>query len=69
MKENKPKKQSLIEKIGHKIPDPTIIFMILFAVTMVITIFLGGKEFSTLAKDGSTITYQIKNMFEAENMR
>ena len=68
-KQLKQKKQSLIEKIGHKIPDPTIIFMILFAVTMVITLFLGGKEFSTLAKDGSTITYQIKNMFEAENMR
>ena len=43
--------------------------MILFAVTMVLTYFLGGKEFTTLAKDGSTITYQIKNMFEAENLR
>lgn len=63
------KRRSLIEKIGHKIPDPTIIFMILFAVTMIITLFLGGKEFSTLAKDGGTVTYQIKNMFEAENMR
>lgn len=62
-------KTSLIERIGRKIPDPTIIFMILFAVTMVITLFLGGKEFSTLAKDGGTITYQIKNMFDAENIR
>lgn len=69
IKDKKVKKPSLIERIGHKIPDPTIIFMILMAVTMVISFFLGGKEFSTLAKDGSTITYQIKNMFEAENMR
>lgn len=68
-KSTKPKKQSLIEKIGHKIPDPTIIFMILFGVTMILTAFLGGKEFSTLAKDGGTVTYQIKNMFTAENMR
>ena len=68
-KSKKQKRPSLIERIGHKIPDPTIIFMILFAVTMVITLFLGGKEFSTLGQDGGTITYQIKNMFEPENMR
>ena len=67
--EKKRQKKSLIETIGKKIPDPVIIFMGLFAITMVLTYFLGGKEFSTLAKDGSTITYQIKNMFEAENMR
>ncbi len=65
----KGKKQSLIERIGHKIPDPTIIFMILFALTMGMTLLLGGKEFSTVAADGGTVTYQIKNMFEAENMR
>lgn len=68
-KSTKPKRQSLIEKIGHKIPDPTIIFMILFGVTMILTAILGGKEFSTLAQDGGTVTYQIKNMFTAENMR
>lgn len=67
--EKKRQKKSLIETIGRKIPDPTIIFMMLFAITMVLTYFLGGKEFSTIAQDGSTITYQIKNMFEAENMR
>ncbi len=67
--EKKRQKKSFIETIGRKIPDPTIIFMILFAITMVLTYFLGGKEFSTVAQDGSTITYQIKNMFEAENMR
>ena len=68
-KKMKKQRKSLIETIGRKIPDPTIIFMLLFAITMVLTYFLGGKEFTTLAKDGSTITYHIKNMFEAENMR
>ena len=68
MKKRKDK-TSMIERIGKKIPDPVIIFMILFAITMVATYFLGGKEFSTLAKDGSTITYKIKNMFETENVR
>ena len=62
-------KASLIERIGKKIPDPVVIFVILFAITMVATYFLGGKEFSTLAQDGSTITYKIKNMFEVENVR
>ncbi len=62
-------RQSLIEKIGKKIPDPTIIFIGLYAITMLITLVLGGKEFSTVAGDGSTITYQIKNMFDAENIR
>ena len=68
-KKMKKQRKSLIETIGRKIPDPTIIFMLLFAITMVLTYFLGGKEFTTLAKDGSTITYHIKNMFKAENMR
>ena len=68
MKEHKNKK-SLIERIGKKIPDPTIIFIALYAITMVITLFLGGKTFSTLGADGGEITYQIKNMFEGENIR
>lgn len=63
------KKESFIEKVGKRIPDPTIIFMALFAITMVATALMGGMEFSTLASDGGTITYEIKNMFQAENFR
>ncbi|PHV69828.1 aminobenzoyl-glutamate transporter [Sporanaerobium hydrogeniformans] len=63
------KKPSIIEKIGKKIPDPVIIFMILYAVTLIITLFLGEMTFSMVAKDGSMITYEIKNMFTAENIR
>ncbi len=69
MKGKDKSKQSLIERIGKKIPDPVIIFMGLYVITMLITLALGGKEFSTLAADGSTISYQIKNMFSAENIR
>ncbi len=64
-----PKKVSLVERIGAKIPDPVVIFVFLFAVVMIITAFLGGKTFSTLADDGSTITYEIKNMFTTTNIR
>ena len=37
--EKKRQKKSLIETIGKKIPDPVIIFMGLFAITMVLTYF------------------------------
>ena len=67
-KEDK-KKLSFIEKVGKNIPDPVIIFACLFAITMVATIFMGGMQFETLAGDGSTIVYEIKNMFSAENFR
>ena len=69
MKNKDNNKQSLIEKIGKKIPDPTIIFIALYAITMIITLLLGGKTFTTLGGDGGTITYEIKNMFTSENIR
>ena len=65
----KENKKSLIESIGKKIPDPVIIFVILYAITMLFTFVLGGKEFSTVAADGGTITYEIKNMFTTENIQ
>ena len=63
------KKMSFIEKVGKKIPDPVIIFVWLFAITMIATIFMGGMKFETLGADGGTISYEIKNMFKAENFR
>ena len=50
---------SFIEKVGKKIPDPVIIFMILYAIVMIVSIFMGGMEFETLAADGGTISYEI----------
>ncbi|MGL4108459.1 AbgT family transporter [Clostridium sp. LP20] len=63
------KKMSFIERVGKKIPDPVIIFIFLFAITMIATIFMGGMKFETLGADGGTISYEIKNMFAAENFR
>lgn len=65
----KKNKNSLIESIGKKIPDPVIIFIGLYVITMLLTIILGGKTFSTLSGDGSTVSYEIKNMFRSENIR
>ncbi|MGL4344963.1 MAG: AbgT family transporter [Cellulosilyticaceae bacterium] len=69
MKKADKNKTSLVERIGKKIPDPVIIFMGLYAITMVLTLVLGGKTFETLAADGGTITYQIQNMFTNENIQ
>ena len=69
MKEKKKSSTSLIEKIGKKIPDPVIIFMGLYVITMILTLVMGGKTFETMSADGSTIVHEIKNMFEAENIQ
>ena len=70
-KNNSPevKKISLIERIGSKIPDPVIIFIGLFIIVMLLTAFLGGKEFYTKGADGTLTANNIKNMFTTENIR
>lgn len=67
--QNKKEKVSIIEKIGHKIPDPVIIFIFLYILLFIITGFAGGTTFETLGKDGSNVVYEIKNMFTSENIR
>ena len=62
-------KSSLIERIGSKIPDPVLIFIGLYLIVVILSGIFGGHTFETLGKDGSTITYQIKNMFTSENIR
>ncbi|MBU3812551.1 MAG: AbgT family transporter [Candidatus Niameybacter stercoravium] len=69
MKEKKKSSTSLIEKIGKKIPDPVIIFIGLYVITMILTLVMGGKTFETMSADGGTIVHEIKNMFEAENIQ
>lgn len=69
MKEKKKSSTSLIEKIGKKIPDPVIIFMGLYVITMILTLVMGGKTFEIMSADGGTIVHEIKNMFEAENIQ
>lgn len=69
MSKKENKRASFIERAGKKIPDPVIIFAFLFALTMILTIFMGGMSFETLSGDGTTIFYEVKNMFKAENFR
>ncbi|MBE5962998.1 MAG: AbgT family transporter [Lachnospiraceae bacterium] len=65
---NTVKKPSFIEKVGSKIPDPVIIFIGLYVLVMVLTAIFGGTSFETVGKDGSSVPYEIKNMFTTENI-
>ncbi len=58
------KANKLLEKIGAKIPDPVIIFIILYVLLLFTTAVFGGSSFSIDADE-----YTIKNMFTTENIR
>jgi len=58
-----------IERAGKKIPDPVIIFMFLFAFSLVITGLMDGVSFETIGKGGEAVEFSIKNMLAAENFR
>jgi aminobenzoyl-glutamate transport protein len=60
---------SFIEKIGHKIPDPVIIFASLYLIVLIISAIFGGKSFETIGANGQTVQYTLKNMFTTENIR
>lgn len=59
----------IIEKLGGKIPDPVIIFIILYVIIITLTAIFGGRGFSMTSADGSSVTYEIKNMLTGENIR
>lgn len=63
------KNKSFIEKIGKKIPDPAIIFIFLYVILLIATLFMGGMSFETLNADGTTAMHQVENMFASENIR
>ncbi|WP_239502645.1 AbgT family transporter [Vibrio astriarenae] len=58
-----------IERAGKKIPDPVIIFMFLFAFSIVLTAMIGGLQFEALGADGGMIQYSIKSMTDTESVR
>lgn len=66
---NLKKQTGIIEKLGEKIPDPVIIFMMLYVIVIALTAIFGGKGFSMTSPDGSSVTYEIKNMLTGENIR
>ncbi|WP_305768267.1 AbgT family transporter [Candidatus Epulonipiscium viviparus] len=69
MRKKDGKKSSVVEMIGKRIPDPVIIFIILYVVTFLLSVFWGGLTFGESVVGGETIKYSINNMAEAENVR
>ena len=60
---------TFIERVGHKIPDPVLIFIALYVLVLLLTGIFGGSTFSTVGANGTATEYTIKNMFSAENIR
>ncbi len=60
---------AFIERAGKKIPDPVIIFMFLFTLSLLLTGLIGGLQFETTGADGGAVTHTIKNMLATENVR
>lgn len=58
-----------IERVGHKIPDPVLIFMVLWPLTFVIGGLMGGHRFTTQGAGGQPVEQTIKPLFEAEQVR
>lgn len=48
----KKDKIGIIEKLGQKIPDPVIIFILLYILVLVVTGIFGGNTFSMTSADG-----------------
>lgn len=69
MKHKGKSDMSLMERIGKRIPDPVIIFIGLYALTMLLTLIMGGTTFETVGADGKGVVHEIKNMFTNENIK
>jgi aminobenzoyl-glutamate transport protein len=58
-----------VERVGHKIPDPIIIFMAFYPIAFIATVFLGGHTFETAGAGGEPVSYQILPMYQSEHVR
>ena len=65
----KEKGLSFIERLGRAVPDPVIIFVILYIIVLAVSAIWGGAEFSMTGADGSSVVYSIENMLTAANIR
>jgi aminobenzoyl-glutamate transport protein len=58
-----------VERAGHKIPDPVIIFMAFYPLAFLVTVFMGGHTFETVGAGGEPVSYEILPMYQAEHVR
>ena len=60
---------AFIERAGHRIPDPVIIFMTFYPAAFLLTVFMSGYSFETVGAGGEAVQHQINGMHQAEHMR
>ncbi|NKI35565.1 AbgT family transporter [Wenzhouxiangella sp. XN79A] len=60
---------SFVERVGHRIPDPVIIFMAFYPAAFLLTVLMGGHSFETLGAGGEPVEYSILPMHHAEHVR
>ena len=58
-----------VERVGHKIPDPVIIFMAFYPIAFIATVLLGGHTFEIIGAGGEPMSYRILPMYESEHVR
>jgi aminobenzoyl-glutamate transport protein len=60
---------NFVERAGHKIPDPVLIFMAFYPLAFLVTVLMGGHTFATAGAGGEPVTHQILPMYQAEHLR
>jgi aminobenzoyl-glutamate transport protein len=58
-----------IERVGHKIPDPVLLFAGMYVLTFLAATVLGDHTFSTPGQAGAMIVQSIKPVYEVEHVR
>jgi aminobenzoyl-glutamate transport protein len=70
----KKAEKSLFERIASKIPDPIVLFLMMYVVLFVVTVFAGGMSFSFPGVDSASgerieVVRHIRNMAEVANVQ
>jgi aminobenzoyl-glutamate transport protein len=72
MTETSPKPRGVIatiERWGHRIPDPVLIFIAFWVITYLLALLLAGHTFETTGAGGNSVAQSIKPMYAAEHVR
>lgn len=60
---------AFVERVGRRIPDPVVIFMSLYPITLITAILMGGHAFETIGAGGQPVAQAIKPMADAQHVR
>ncbi len=60
--------RSVFERVGLAIPDPVVIFIVLYILSTVISSFLAGTSFSAPSASGEPTTHTIQNMLSYDGI-